>query len=230
MVKLLIYSALISSLLTQQGCAGKLQTVKSEESVKSNDNSMLTDVSVDDTLKLDSENSCTDLVESFYECYQIAIPTYLILKDSTSCMINGARHCFAVLEPVDLINSDYDCQLDKRRILLHIVKEKNSTRINKKYTNLISNTGGVSSQFNHIAVQDGELVINHRYGNRYSWDYNMYLKINQESLTLKKIKLDCYSPPKSNNGAVYIFRDLMIDNISIDDTLNNNCGCDKFWI
>ena len=57
----------------------------------------------------------------------------------------------------------------------------------------------------------------------------MYLKIQQKNLALSRIKVDCYSPNHKQEYIIYNYPHLMPDLINNDDTLTNNCGCDKFW-
>jgi len=183
--------------------------------------------SCDDTLSLILDNVCKEFNE-LYCCYQIAIPEYYSVRDSISTIIDGVKHCFIVLEPIDLVDVEYDCKGDKKRKLLHVLIKNGVAQILNEYDNLISNNGGVSSPFNSISLGSQMLEIKHSFGNRYNWDYTMILNIEKAGLRLSKIRVECANPEKAN-VIEYKYGQKEIESINIDDTLKGNCGCDRYW-
>jgi hypothetical protein len=231
MNKLIMCVVIMICLILQSSCTEKL-FIKNKEGNSVTRHSKV-ELLVDDTLTFDFNHKCDNIADSFFVCYQVAIPTLFHLRDSVSATIDGIKHHFIILQPKALVHSDEDndkdCQLSKNRILVHFTKENSTVVIQNKYTNLVSNSGGVSSQFSHIEIKDQDLIIQHNFGNRYYYEYKMYLKIKSKALLLKKIEVDCNSPENKRKGAEYLFKDLAVSTINIDDTISNNCGCDNYW-
>lgn len=181
----------------------------------------------DDTISFILNDVCKEFNE-LHCYYQVAVPEYYSVIDSLSTTIDNIKHCFIVLEPIDLVDVEYDCKGDKKRKLVHIIIKKGIAQILTEYDNLVSNNGGVSSPFNSISLNNQILEIKHSFGNRYNWDYIMSLNIDKAGLSLNMIKVECSAPEKTN-GAEYKYKQLAIKTINIDDTMKINCGCDKYW-
>lgn len=227
MVRTVISFMIVSLILTLLSCSNRKPHNSSFTNEKKHQNEAQRSEKIYDTLYI-GLNECADLKDSFFVLHHLAIPVYFNLKDSASVRIKDVDHCFIVLEPLDIINSDFDCIEDDRRILVHILKYQNKITYSL-HKNLVTNSKYVSNQFNHIAVENDELIIKHQFGNRFNWNYTMHLKIQQKNLALSRIKIDCNSPNHKQENIIYNYPHLMPDLINIDDTLTNNCGCDKFW-
>jgi hypothetical protein len=227
MVRTVISFIILSLILTLFNCSNRkpLNSPFINENKQKNESQK--SEKIYDTLSI-GLNECAELKDSFFVFHHLAIPVYFNLKDTASVRIKDVIHCFIVLEPLDIINSDFHCIEDNRRILLHILKYKDKITYSS-YKNLITNSNFVSNQFNHIVVENEELIINHQFGNRFNWNYTMCLKIQQQKIVLSKIIVDCNSPNHKKENIIYYYSNLMPDLINFDDTLINNCGCDRFW-
>lgn len=219
---------IIVLIVTFNSCIDENQSITRNKKSKEKFNSSKNLNSKNDTLKC---LNCLNITETrnYYNVFnQIAIPSCLILKDSTSIFIRNEKHCFVVLEPKDLINTQLDFDSKKKRILIHSKIVNHKAEIVEQYDNIITNSSGVSSQFNSIRNEKNRLIINHEFGNRYYWNYQMFLEID-EKIKLKKIKVECFNPNGNSKSYTYYYKNIKLNSINIDDTMNINCGCDKFW-
>lgn len=180
-----------------------------------------------------SEKEQTELLNTVYVKFGIAIPKYYLLEDSLPIDLNRDNliDTLIVLSPVSLEDPDYsDCKVEivPKRLLVEIINDNGNSKIRHSYSNLISNIGGVLSHYNGIFKTKKGFSIVHEAGARYSWSYSMEFSVENDAIALVKVLKVC-----SFDGNVkkveYEYKNLPIEEINVSDTISQQCNCDKFW-
>ena len=93
---------------------------------------------------------------------------------------------------------------------------------------MISNIGGVLSEYNGMFKTKNGFKIIHEAGAKYSFEYTMFFNVKLNEIFLGKISKRC-----SYNGidsiVTYQYKDYPAKLINLNDTLNHNCNCDSIW-
>lgn len=215
-------------------------TIVSSCAPKSKSTNDYSNQSFSDTIHFDNANTisilCETLKDSYFKRFGIIISKYYVVMDSLAVDLNrdSLVDTVIVLSPITLepIAENYDCDFDKdpKRLLVEIINNRGKSKIRSVYPNLISNIGGVLSHYNGIfKTKDGFKIV-HQAGTKYSWLYTIdFSTAKKDKLTLTHISKTC-SYEGEGKDLNYYFKNQSIDKINISDTLQSNCGCDKYWL
>ncbi|MGI8600077.1 MAG: hypothetical protein ACR2KB_12565 [Chitinophagaceae bacterium] len=182
-----------------------------------------------------NDSTCSILLVGYYKRFGIYISKYYLVEDSLSIDLNGDKNIdtLVVLSPISLeLVESASCVLDTspKRLLVEIINNNGKSSIRNVYTNLISDVGGALSPYNGMTRTENGFNIKHHAGAKYSWGYTMEFVPNENMiLTLKKISKIC-SYDGQDKKFEYLYNDFDLQTMSIQDTLDINCGCDKAWL
>jgi hypothetical protein len=181
---------------------------------------------------LNIKSTCFDSVDNYYSRFGVFISNYYVIKDSLDLDVNkdGFVDHLVLLSPVSL-EYYYDCDLDSvpTRLLIEIINQNGTYKIRNIYPNLISNVGGVLSKYYGMKITSEGFEIQHSSGNKYTWTYTTeYSTKFSDSIYLKKITKEC-GINLNRKIQEYNYIKYPLGHLNINDTLNNNCGCDILW-
>ena len=193
-----------------------------------------------DTLKLDNNNSKvlevvnSDYTNSYYLRFGILIQKYYEITDSLSIDLNSDKQLDNVLvvSPICLSDSKYySAVYDSlpKRLFVEVLNENGKSKIRHIYRNLISDIGGVLFNYTGIKTTKEGISITHEAGNKFAWQYGVELSVEKkDSLIIKKIFKEC-SYENQVFSEEYSYDNLSVVKFNVNDTIKNNCGCDKNW-
>lgn len=180
-----------------------------------------------------SKEPCSIIANNFHKKFGIFISDYYIVLDSLNIDLNNDKVIdrLLVLSPQSLESEEIICMMDDspKRLLVEIINKNNTSRIRNIYSNLISDVGGILSNYNGIfLIKDGFEII-HQAGARYSWTYKMIFTVRDENyIKLKTIYKTCTFDGIDKN-LKFDYKNVTFDKISISDTLQKDCNCEKNW-
>lgn len=179
------------------------------------------------------KDSCSLKVNNFHEKFGVFISDYYVILDSLNIDLNNDKVMdrLLVLSPLSLESEESICKMDisPKRLLVEIINNKNTSKIRNIYSNLISDVGGVLSHYNGIFLTNDGFEIIHQAGAKYSWTHRMIFSVSDTNhIKLKTINKTCTVDGVDKNLKVD-YKNVTYDKISISDTLNKDCNCDKYW-
>lgn len=189
-----------------------------------------------DTLKAaefkDKSATCTSILKQYHSSHGIIISNYYVETDSLNIDLNGDKVLdnLLIFSPISLEADQQKCQDDTnpKRKLVEVINSKNGNIIRGIYSNLLSEDGGVMSKYSGIYKTKKGVEIVHMAGALYSWEYKTELIVNKnQELQLSKITKTCSVDGEAKT--VEYFTTVLAKNVSITDTLRNDCNCDKIW-
>lgn len=172
--------------------------------------------------------------ESYSERHGLIIQDYYQIIDSLAIDLNSDNVVDEVLviSPLSLDDPAYNnpkIDADPKRLLVEVVNKGGVKVIRNKNSNLISNGGGVLFSFLGITKTKEGFSLMHGAGNKARWTYSVELSVEDPNiLSINKISKECAYEDGVKNFE-YNIKNISLIELNIQDTIKNNCNCDKAW-
>jgi len=166
----------------------------------------------------------------------IAISEFYYLKDSLALDLNSDNRndLLLLLSPIVFEDPDFyryrdSLGIQPETILVEVLNISQGRRLRNTYKNLTSNIPGVLSKYAGMSLTSRGFQIAHESGNRYSWTFSTNFSTTlPDSIYLVGIEKKC-SLEQFDSTITLSFNDKSVRTLSVNDTINNDCNCDRIW-